>query len=190
VTGFERYRRVATETCSTCSASSGTPRAFFSSQDADSEGVEAGSSSGPGRPRGDRGGAVATAFGAAPDGNWEGTNVLWRPLSLEAVAEEMELDPEELAGELDGEGRLFGSARAEPTPLPTTDLTVWNGLAIAPWRRPGGRSARSVRGCRRPHFVLTHLRDDRGGCCDRGGTEGRRTRVRRRPRGDGGHLVL
>jgi len=44
--------------------------------------------------------AVATAFGATPEGNWEGTNVLWRPLPLEAVASETELDPEELAGML------------------------------------------------------------------------------------------
>ena len=99
VTGLERYRRVATQTCEYLLRElRHAEGAFFSSQDADSEGVE-------GRffvwtwdeLVGIAGEAVATALGGAPDGNWEGTNVLWRPLPLEAVAAEMELDPEELA---------------------------------------------------------------------------------------------
>ncbi len=95
VTGVERYRRVAEETCAYLLREMRHPEGpFFSSQDADSEGVE-------GRFfvwSWDElvqlvGEAVATAFGAAREGNWEGTNVLWRPWPAQAVAGELDLDP-------------------------------------------------------------------------------------------------
>src|SRR2546430_4682348 len=68
---------------------------FFSSQDADSEGVEgkffAWSYDELVQVAGE---AVATAFGARPSGNWEGTNVLWRPHPIEGVAEELGIEPD------------------------------------------------------------------------------------------------
>ena len=111
--------------------------------------------------------AVATAFGATPDGNWEGTNVLWRPLPLEAVAAEMELDPEELAGELETARAELFEIREGRTHPATDDkiLAAWNGLAIAALAEAGrafGEVEYVEAAVRAADFVLTHLRDDPG----------------------------
>jgi uncharacterized protein YyaL (SSP411 family) len=169
VTGLERYRRVATETCEYLLRELRHPEgAFFSSQDADSEGVE-------GRffvwSWGElveiAGEPVAVALGAVPDGNWEGTNVLWRPPALESVAEETELGPEELAGELEtARAELFEIREGRPHPA-TDDkiLAAWNGLAIAALAEAGrafGEVGYVEAAARAADFVFTHLRDDPG----------------------------
>jgi uncharacterized protein len=169
VTGFERYRRVATETCEYLLRElRHAEGAFFSSQDADSEGVEGRFFVWPWDELVGIGGeAVATAFGARPDGNWDGTNVLWRPVPPEAVAAEMELDPEDLAGELErARAELFEirEGRAHPA---TDDkiLAAWNGLAIAALAEAGrafGEAEYVEAAVRAADFVLTHLRDDPG----------------------------
>jgi uncharacterized protein YyaL (SSP411 family) len=125
VTGADRYRRAARETCEYLLREMRHPEGgLFSSQDADSEGVE-------GRffvwswdelvAVADE--AVATALGATPTGNWEGTNVLWRPAPVEPGLE-----------------RAVDAARPElfrtreGRPRPATDdkvLASWNGLAIS-----------------------------------------------------------
>jgi len=169
VTRSETYRRVATETCEYLLRELEHPEgAFYSSQDADSEGVE-------GRffawswdeLVGITGEAVATAFGATPSGNWEGTNVLWRPLPLQAVADEMELDERELERDLE-------TARAELFEIrqgrvhPATDdkiLAAWNAMAVAALAEAGrvlGEPAYVEAAVRAADFVLTHLRDDGG----------------------------
>jgi uncharacterized protein YyaL (SSP411 family) len=169
VTRYERYRRVIVETCEYLLRELEHPEgAFYSSQDADSEGVE-------GRffvwswdeLVGIAGEAVATAFGALPSGNWEGTNVLWRPMPLEAVAAEMEVEVDELARDLE-------AARVELFELrqgrvhPATDdkiLAAWNGMAIAALAEAGralNEPAYVHAAVRAADFVLTHLRDDRG----------------------------
>ena len=111
--------------------------------------------------------AVGTAFGATPEGNWEGTNVLWRPLPLEAVASEMELDPEELAGELETARAELFEIREGRTHPATDDkiLAAWNGLAIAALAEAGrafGEVEYVDAAVRAADFVLTHLRDDPG----------------------------
>ncbi|MGZ8579418.1 MAG: thioredoxin domain-containing protein, partial [Actinomycetota bacterium] len=169
VTGFERYRRVAAETCEYLLRElRHAEGAFLSSQDADSEGVEGRFFAWPWDELvGIAGEAVATAFGATPDGNWEGTNVLWRPLPLEAVAAETELDPEELAGELETARAELFEIREGRTHPATDDkiLAAWNGLAIAALAE-AGRAFGAVEyveaAVRAADFVLTHLRDDPG----------------------------
>ncbi len=169
VTGVERYRRVADETCTYLLREMRHPQgAFFSSQDAASEGVE-------GRffvwswdeLVGLVGEAVATAFGAVREGNWEGTNVLWRPYPTQAVADELDLDPLGLERDLElARARLF-EAR-ERRPRPATDdkvLAAWNGLAISALAEAGrafGNGAYVEAAVRAAEFVLTHLRDGRG----------------------------
>ena len=110
---------------------------FFSSQDADSEGVE-------GKfyvwsyddliAAAEPNGVVAAAFyGATPAGNWEGTNVLWRPRDDDVVALELGLRVDELPEVVEKvRVRLF-EVRAERVPPATDDkvLTAWNGLAIS-----------------------------------------------------------
>jgi uncharacterized protein YyaL (SSP411 family) len=97
---------------------------FFSSQDADSEGVEGRFFvwsfqelvSIAGEP-------VARHLGATPEGNWEGTNVLWTPSPA----------GDELAAQVAAAlPRLFEAREARAHPA-TDDkvLAAWNGLAIS-----------------------------------------------------------
>ena len=169
VTGNERYRRVVAETCDYLLREMRHPDGgFFSSQDADSEGVEGrffvwswdelveiGSE------------AVATAFGATPSGNWEGANVLWRPIPLPAIADEMEIEEPQLAADLDrARAELF--ARREGRVRPGTDdkvLAAWNGMAIAALAEAGRvlREPRYVEAAvAAADFVLTSLRREDG----------------------------
>ena len=169
VTGAERYRTVAARTCDyLLREMQHAEGGFYSSQDADSEGVE-------GRffvwswddLVGAVGEPVATAFGATPEGNWEGTNVLWWPRPVAEVAEALGIDPRELDRDVE-------TARAELLELrqgrvhPATDdkvLAGWNGLAISALAEVG-RALREPwyveEAVRAANFVLTHLRDDRG----------------------------
>jgi uncharacterized protein YyaL (SSP411 family) len=125
LTGDDRYRRVATRTADYLLRELRHPSGgFFSSQDADSEGVE-------GRffvwsweelveVAGE---AVARHLGATPEGNWEGTNVLWTPRPA----------PPELQAQVEAAlPRLFEVREARVHPA-TDDkvLAAWNGLAIS-----------------------------------------------------------
>jgi uncharacterized protein len=151
VGGRERYRTVARETLDYLLREMRHPDGgFWSSQDADSEGVEgrffawsygelveaatqAGASAGTAE-------AVAAWYGAVPEGNWEdGSNVLWTPFEVEAAAAEAGLDPQELlAAAAATRRRLF--ERREGRVRPATDdkvLAAWNGLAIAAFAEAG-----------------------------------------------------
>jgi uncharacterized protein YyaL (SSP411 family) len=169
VTRADRYRRIATETATYLLREMQHQRGgFFSSQDADSEGVEGKFFVWSWDELVDAGGeAVATLLGATPQGNWDGTNVVWRPLPLEAVAAEHGMDPESLERDLDAaRTRLFElrSARVRPA---TDDkvLAGWNAMAISALAEAGRAFAEpaftdaAVRAC---DFVQEHLRDDRG----------------------------
>jgi uncharacterized protein len=179
VTGRDAYRRVALETCEYLLRELRHPEGgFFSSQDADSEGVE-------GRffvwswhelvEVGDE--EVATAFGATPSGNWEGTNVLWRPLPLEGVAAEFDLDTGELERRMEAaRAALFGIRKGRVHPA-TDDkvLAAWNGFAIAALAEAGrafGRPDLVEAAVGAAEFVLARLRDD-GGRLLRSWREGR-----------------
>jgi hypothetical protein len=169
VTGAERHRRVAIETCEYLLREMLQPGGgFATSQDADSEGVE-------GRffvwswdeLVAIAGEDAAAALGAAPHGNWEGTNVLWVPTPLEAVAEERGIDVAELE-------RAVEAARAElfrtreRRVRPATDdkvLAAWNGLAISALAEVGralGEPRYVEAAVGAADFVLSNLRDDRG----------------------------
>ena len=122
VTREPRYRRVATETLTYLLREMRQPGGgFSSSQDADSEGVE-------GRfftwsweeLVGVVGEDRAAALGATPEGNWEGTNVLWLPGGAD--------EAEGLA-----EARAALSEVRERRVRPATDdkvLTAWNAMTI------------------------------------------------------------
>ncbi|MFB3737374.1 MAG: thioredoxin domain-containing protein, partial [Candidatus Velamenicoccus archaeovorus] len=169
VTGLERYRRVALETSTYLLRELQHPEgAFFSSQDADSEGVE-------GRffvwswdeLVGVTGEAVATAFGAAPTGNWEGTNVLWRPYPAQAVADELGVDAIELEHRIGTAREQLFEVRRRRTHPATDDkvLAAWNGLAVSALAEAGrafGDPALVDAAARAAAFVLTHLRDGDG----------------------------
>jgi uncharacterized protein YyaL (SSP411 family) len=182
VTRDDRYRRVATETLEYLLREMQHPEGgFFSSQDADSEGVEGQffvwtwdelvELVGP---------AVAECLGATPDGNWEGTNVLWRPRSVADVAAEHGVPADELAAEVEDARRTLFEVR-EGRVRPGTDdkvLTAWNALAIGALAEAGrvfGEESHIREAVRCAEFVLTHLRNERGRLLRswRNGTAGR-----------------
>ena len=82
---------------------------------------------------GARRGPLARAFGARPEGNWEGTNVLWHPTSVAEAAASLGRTPEELDAEGSRTRSVLFEAR-EARIRPATDdkvLAAWNGMAIA-----------------------------------------------------------
>jgi uncharacterized protein len=158
VTREDRYRRVAADTLEYLIREMRHPDGgFFSSQDADSEGVEGkffawswdelvvliGED-------------AAGAFGATQAGNWEGTNVLWLPYGAAP-------DGSDLA---DARRVLF-EAR-EDRIRPATDdkvLTAWNAMAIQAFAEAGRAFGRpdflhAATAC--ANFIRRHLRDPAG----------------------------
>jgi len=132
VTREERYRRVATETLRYLLREMRHPDGgFFSSQDADSEGVEGKFFVWTWGELVDWvGSRAAEALGASPAGNWagEGTNVLWRP-------PERSVDGDDL-----GEARRILFEARERRVRPATDdkvLSGWNALAIQAFAEAG-----------------------------------------------------
>ncbi|MGH2739489.1 MAG: thioredoxin domain-containing protein [Actinomycetota bacterium] len=140
---------------------------FFSSQDADSEGEEGRffvwSYEELVREAGENGEPVARAFGATPEGNWEGTNVLSRPTPSNGKSE----DETALESILPAARDRLLQAR-ERRVRPATDdkvLAAWNGLAIAAFAEAGRalgepRYVRAAEGA--AEFVLSSLRREDG----------------------------
>ncbi|HEX8133916.1 MAG TPA: thioredoxin domain-containing protein, partial [Actinomycetes bacterium] len=135
LTGRVRYREVAARTADYLLRELRHPNGgFFSSQDADSEGVEGRFFVWGHDELVHVGGEPAARFlGASPRGNWEGTNVLWTPQPAAAVAEQAGISVEELEHEVEeARARLFQAREARVHPA-TDDkvLAAWNGLAIS-----------------------------------------------------------
>ena len=135
LTGFSRYRRIAGRTADYLLRELRHPDGgFWSSQDADSEGAEGKFFTWSYDQLVAVGGElVAKWLDASPQGNWEGTNVLWTPHAAEAVAERAGLGVEEFEREiLAARPRLFEAREARVHPA-TDDkvLAAWNGLAVS-----------------------------------------------------------
>ena len=154
LTRDDRYRRIATQTLQYLLREMRHEEgAFFSSQDADADGVEGKFSTWSW----DElvalvGEEAATAFGATRDGNWEGTNVLWLPSGRE---------PEDL--DLDEARRVLFETREQRTRPATDDkiLTAWNAMAIQAFAEAGRafdepRFIEASETCLR--FILANLR--------------------------------
>jgi hypothetical protein len=169
VTANDRYRRVATETLDYLLREMRHPDGgFFSSQDADSEGVEGKFFTWTWEELMEVADEhVATCLGAVPDGNWEGTNVLWRPLSPGAVAAEESIDAEDLEARVERALRTLFQIR-EGRVRPGTDdkvLAGWNGLAIRALAEAGrafGERWYVEAAAAAAGFVLERLRDEHG----------------------------
>ena len=135
LTGRARYRGIAGRTADYLLRELRHPDGgFFSSQDADSEGVEGKFFVWDHDELARVGGEPAARWlGATPRGNWEGTNVLWTPHPAAAVAREAGVSVEDLEREVeDARARLFQAREARVHPA-TDDkvLAAWNGLAIS-----------------------------------------------------------
>jgi len=159
VTREERYRRVATETLEYLLREMRHPEGgFFSSQDADSEGVEGKFFTWSWEELiGLVGEETADAFGASPGGNWAGehgerTNVLRRPDGAEVPS-----------GDLEDARRVLFEQR-EHRVRPATDdkvLTAWNAMAIQAFAEAGRafrNDAFTDAAITASEFVLSNLR--------------------------------
>jgi uncharacterized protein YyaL (SSP411 family) len=173
-TGDERHARVAREVFRYVLRDMTSPQgAFYSAEDADSEGREGRyyvwtpdqlrTVLGP--EQGDRFGRF---FGVTDQGNFEdGASVLHRTSSLEAFAGEENLSLRELERFLESSRRKLLQARQERA-APLKDdkiLTDWNGLMIAALARGGailGEEASIQAAERAAWFILSHLRDGDG----------------------------
>ncbi len=144
LTGRPLYRRVAEEVLDYVAremrhAAGG----FFSSQDADSEGVE-------GKFYGWRPEEIRQVLGADAElfllyydvserGNWEGQNILHVPRTMDEAARLLRLAPDELETRLQAARHKLYQVRAQRV-WPGLDdkvLTAWNGLMLAAFAEAG-----------------------------------------------------
>ncbi len=157
VTGDEGYRRVVNRTLSYLTDElRHEDGGFFSSQDADSEGVEGKyyvwSWDELAKLAGEQ---MARRLGASPEGNWDGINILWRP---------------DGAPDADVSADVIGSLveTRQRRVHPATDdkiLACWNGLAIQAFAEAGramGQPAYTRFAAEAADFVLTQMRREDG----------------------------
>jgi uncharacterized protein len=156
VTGNERYRRVSQDTLRYLVRELRHPEGgFFSSQDADSGGKEGTFYVWSWEELvGLVGEEGARSLGAVPQGNWEGSNVLWLPEAEDLTVSEQVRDA------------LF-AVRGERVHPGTDDkvLAAWNGLAIAAFGEAGrifGDGAAIETAVETANFVLAKMRREDG----------------------------
>lgn len=140
--------------------------AFYSALDADSEGVE-------GKfyvwdykeiiaALGDDAREFCDFFGVTPEGNWEHTNILWRPHDLESFAAQRGLAPDSLAERLNAAKRKLTALRDNRTRPGLDDkiLLSWNALQATAYAQAyqalGMDEYREV-ALRNLHFLQTRM---------------------------------
>jgi uncharacterized protein YyaL (SSP411 family) len=110
---------------------------------------------------------VLRSFGATPEGNWDGTNVLWSPRPLDEFAHEAGVPEDDLRVVVGGTFTALQMRRQRRVPPSTDDkvLASWNGLAIQAYAEAGramGFSLFVEMARQAADFVLTNLRRDDG----------------------------
>ncbi len=156
VTGDAEYRRVATETLDYVAREMQNPEGgYFSATDADSEGVEGKFfiwtpdqiEEVVGRPAAEW---FCTYYDVSPEGNWEETNILNTPRSMESVAADLGVAIDELRRSLASSRAELYAARLRRVPPLTDDkvLAAWNGLMI-------GAMAEGARVLREPRYLAS-----------------------------------
>jgi len=140
VTGDADYRRVTTETLDYILREMTSPEGgFYSATDADSEGVE-------GKffvwspeeirqavPTEEDARRFCAYYDITPAGNWEHKSIPNIPRSLEEVAKDLDLAPEELHRTIERLRPLIYEARRKRVPPGLDDkiLTAWNGMMLS-----------------------------------------------------------
>ncbi len=145
--------------------------AFAAAEDADSEGHE-------GRfyvfraqeldeLLGSESSLAKSAFGVTESGNFEGTNILHRPVTVEALARSAGVAPEALRLRLDAARNALLTARAKRV-RPLRDdkvIAAWNGLMLAAMARAGlvlDAPEWTLMARRAADFVTAHMRASDG----------------------------
>ena len=169
VTGDENYGRVVRETIDYVLRDMTDPLGgFFSTEDADSEGVEGKFYTwSPGEVREVLGDKAAATFNQVYDvsesGNFEHTNILNLPKTLKQQAQILGRDVEELRVELvTGRAKLFAVREKRVHPHKDDKVIVaWNGMMIDAMARAGavlGESKYIGAAEKGADFLMTHLR--------------------------------
>jgi uncharacterized protein YyaL (SSP411 family) len=167
------FRSVACETMDYVLGRMTLPEgAFYSTEDADSEGVEGKyyvwslaevtAALGPERAK-----TFCYVYDVTEQGNWEDHNILNLPRTISQASKLLGRDEDELRAELAASRAILRDARARRVP-PAKDTKVlvsWNGLMIAALAE-GGRVARNDRyvsaASRAAGFILDRMRRDDG----------------------------
>jgi len=158
-TGDPEFRRVAVETLDYVLRDMTSPEGgFYSSTDADSEGVEGKffvwTTEEVDALLSERDAeAVKYYFDISEHGNWEGTNIPNTPNPIEVVASRIKTTPEDLRERLDEARAILFAAREERVKPGLDDkvLTAWNGLMI-------GALAEGYRVSREPRYLAAAKR--------------------------------
>src|SRR2546421_7525561 len=146
--------------------------AFYSTQDADSEGgegkfyvwseAEIDEVLGPELAE-----VFKYMYDVSPGGNWEGHNILNCPKTFEQNAKMLKLDAAELRKKLDEAKRKLYEVRAKRV-WPGRDekiLTAWNALMLAAFAQAGagfGQPRYNQAARKAADFILKHLRSSNG----------------------------
>ena len=173
LTRDEEYARIAAETLNYILDRMTSPDgAFYSTEDADSEGVEGKfhvwdlaeirEVLGP-----DRASTFAAVYDVSAGGNWEGKNILNLPEPIAAVAQRLARDPSTLQADLaESRAQLFAARERRIHPGKDTKiLTSWNGLMLAALAEAGAilNQPRYVEAARRAaDFLLQTMRTPEG----------------------------
>jgi uncharacterized protein YyaL (SSP411 family) len=172
-TGNPLYRAVVEETLAYVLREMTSPEGpFYSTQDADSEGVEgkfyiwsaAEVETVLGKDRAEK---LAYVYDVTPDGNWEGHNILHRAKSDEQDARLLNVPEAELRRLLDEGKRQLFEVRSRRV-WPGRDekvLTSWNGLMIAAFAQAAqvfDRPEYAATAARAADFLLTRMRTANG----------------------------
>jgi hypothetical protein len=172
-TGRPIYRRIAEETLDYVLREMTAPDGgFYSSQDADSEGVEGKfyvwsrqeiiSTLGA-----EDGELFSRYYGVTEEGNFEGRNILHVPQEEAALAEQIGISVEDLRSAVD-RGKALLLADRERRPKPDRDekvLTAWNGLMLRSFAEAAsilGRSDYRQAAAANASFLLEAVVDERG----------------------------
>jgi len=172
-TGNDFFRKVACDTLDYVIREMTAPSgAFYSTQDADSEGEEGKfhvwSLDEVERVVGPELAELAVrTFGITEAGNFEGHNILFRAKSDEQDAAMLGLSVEDFRAKLDQvKCKLYGERAKRVWPgRDEKILTGWNGLMIAAFARAGsafGEARYVTAATKAANFVLVHLRDPNG----------------------------
>ncbi len=142
VTGNARYAQVARETLEyVLREMQGPEGGYFSSEDADSEGIEGKfyvwSHEELVELLGEESEVFCRYYGVVPQGNWEGHNILHTPRDLEGVSRDLNRPADELRGVLEVGRRSLLQVRSKRVRPGLDDkvLTSWNGLMISAMAR-------------------------------------------------------
>jgi uncharacterized protein YyaL (SSP411 family) len=173
VTGQDEYAQTAREIATYVSRDMTSPEgAFFSAEDADSEGVEGKfyvwtpaqieEALGP-----DEAGFFGRFYDVTETGNFEGKNIPHQTRAVEAFAQAEGLEPDEVHSRLAVARQTLLAARQKRVPPLKDDkvLTAWNGLMIAALAQAGavlGDPDLIQAATRAADFILDHRDPDTG----------------------------